>query len=900
MTRSAPRALFQRVLPYIVVPFSAFAWSSASAQCNSGVTVTGTLTISADCSGYGVKPLTLNTGAQVTVNSGVTIDNDAGSGRNGDPVSVLSSSTGATLVNHGTLYTGSQWGVTVNGILTSLVNTGTIESGFRRAVVVNGGGTLGTLTNTGTISGPFADVTNSGTLQTLNNRQGAGNSAGALTIAGALPLTYNIIIDSPTSYGQLQNLGASGTTAFGIYGTSTVAAGTYSGVLVDFSSASLTGPLTGVYSGYTWQLALASGSTTLWNLVFSNALSAMIAGTPYTLADIGVTATPAFSGGTLRLNAGDTSNQAFTLDSAGGTLTSPAGGAASLSGVFSGAGGLTINGSGLLALSGANTYQGGTTVASGTLDVSGASPLGTGPVFVAAGGTLRGTGELQGPVRVAGTLKPGHSPGFLSVAGTVTMLGGSTYQQDIAGPVQATASSPAGSTGIYSFLDIKGGQFVIQPNATLAPRLAGLFTNAEPGFGSPIYTPVLGDRLRIVRADGGITGRFATLVQPGELAAGTQFLALYNSDDGKALDLAVIPSSYAATIGASGGNANARSAAGALDRVVAASQANTSTVLQDTLLLATSSQTAASLPAFTRGLAGEVYGATLATVPQASLRMQQSVNTHPTTESGAWGDLSYQRARRSNDSNASSFTANLSQLVMGVDGYAKDGIKAGGGFALSGTDVSAEQGSGQVQHGAVFAYGSMPQGVWTLDTLASLGVFTSKQTRADVTGATPGLASRSHGNDLLLSAGARLPLAVDGMRMAPYARLTWQQVRQSAFNEGVSASALSVSRYNEGGLRAVVGVSAGSSADSTLAQTWSVDLGLGADSSKLVSPTLGASLAGVPTSIYTPDVGTAFVQVGVSGTHRFTPNALAYADVSAEVRRGAVQSSVRVGLRVLF
>jgi hypothetical protein len=134
-----------------------------------------------------------------------------------------------------------------------------------------------------------------------------------------------------------------------------------------------------------------------------------------------------------------------------------------------------------------------------------------------------GTGTINGQLTVAGILKPGNSPGYLAATNTVTMNAGSTYMQDIAGRAQATTATPVGAAGYYSALNITGGQFVINTGSTLTPRLSNLFTSSESGYGSTPYTPVLGDRFRMVRADGGISGKFSAITQPAELAARTQF-----------------------------------------------------------------------------------------------------------------------------------------------------------------------------------------------------------------------------------------------------------------------------------------------------------------------------------------------------------------------------------------
>lgn len=948
MARQPPSSFKKRSLVLLALPCSVLPWGPAwAAQCNGGATVTGTLAISANCAGGGAKPLNMDTGANLTVNAGVTVSNDAGSGRNGDPISILSSATASTLTNRGTITTGQQIGVNVNGTLTSLVNSGTISSGVRRGVVImSSTSILGTLTNTGSIIGPFAGITNNaGTLQTFNNLQGAGNANGAVTYAGTVPVNYNIIINSPGVYGKLSGNGVTGAMSFGIYGTSTVAIGSYTGVLNNFTAANLTGATVGSYGGLNWALNLATGSTTVWDLVFAAAPANtnMTAGGTYTLAAVGVTLNPVFDGGTLVLPANANSAQAFTLNGAGGTLATTAGGTATLSGVFSGPGGLTVNGGGKLALSGNNSYAGGTTVAAGTLSVSGGSALGTGPVFVAAGGTLMGTGTLRGPLTVAGTLKPGNSPGRLAVNGTVTMNSGSTFQQDIAGTVQASAASPVGATGYYSLLNITGGQFVIQPGATLAPRLLNLFTPGEPGFGSAPYIPVLGDSFRVVSADGGITGRFSTLAQPAGLAAGTRFVQFYNLGGSKSLDLAVIPASYATTLAAE--NLNTRSAAGALDRLATANQSGTSTAAQDLLLASAATRNAAALSAFTRGLSGEVYGATLAAAPQAGLLMQQAVLAHLDDASPAvnqfaaqpavrgsllasagagpvpglqlsatgddamgprndavWGEVAYQRGRRSGDQGASGFTSDLYQAVLGGDVYVRDGIKAGGGLALSNTDVSAAQGKGELRQGALFAYARMPAASWVVDTLASFGVQSTRHTRDDVTGLSAGLGGKTNGRDALLSAGISRPMDWNGMVASPYARLTWQRQHRSAVDEGSAAAALKVDSFDGQGLRGVIGMTLASTHNHPLQEdrTYRFNMGLGTDSGKLLNPELTASLAGMPTTIRAPHAGSGFVQLGFYGTQRLGGRAFGYVGVSTEARRGSVQGSAQLGVRMAF
>lgn len=239
--------------------------SSLAGLCNGGSVLSTALTISSNCDGASTTPLQLDSGGNVTINSGVTVSNDRWSTRNGDPIHILNSSTSAIITNNGSIYTASQWAVTNYGINTEIYNNGTLSSGSRRAIV-NGSdaATFSVITNLGTISGPFSDITNSnvaGSIVTFNNLQGGSD---AVTYSGALPTNYNIIINSATNYGKLS--GGSGATTFGIYSGSTVAAGTYASVLTGLTSSNLT-TTSGSYSGFNWTLLNSSGTT--WDLVFS-------------------------------------------------------------------------------------------------------------------------------------------------------------------------------------------------------------------------------------------------------------------------------------------------------------------------------------------------------------------------------------------------------------------------------------------------------------------------------------------------------------------------------------------------------------------------------------------------------------------------------------------------------
>lgn len=805
----------------------------------------------------------------------------------------------------------------------------------------------------------------------MNNLQG---QVSALKYRGPLPTNYNVIINSPTDYGKLSVTGGSGTTTFGLAATSTIVVNTYTAIISGITSANLTnqvgGVVTGTLNGLNWTLSPEGGSPTIWDLIVTNPggggsgtnstpapapaqLTNIVTNGSFGLSSIGVTTNPVFDGGTLTLTPGASTTQPFTVTPMGGTIAAPAGGTASMSGGLSGSGPMTINGGGTLLLSGLNTYTGGTTISGNTVvSISGSTPLGTGNIFITSGSTLSGAGTIGAPVTVAGILHPGNSPGYLALTQPLTFNTGGTLQQDIAGRTQASAASPVGATGYYSFTQVTGAGVTINPGATLAPRLQNLFTPSESGYGSAPFVPAVGDKFRIVTADGGITGKFTTVTQPEGLASGTQFLQFYNMNGSNSLDLAVAPSSYST---ASSGNKNARSVGTALDKMIVANQTGVSTGTQDALLYPVSGQSIGNLGSYLQGMSGEIYGATLAVVPQTTQRLQAAVLSRlgdsmfvarrsmaqvtPASNSAisatnpggqptaavssnpnvnlyasnagsgsmrngaAWGEIAYQYGNRSSDSNSGGWSSNLVQAVVGLDAFSQGGTRAGGGLALANTNVSASQGSGTVQQGTLFVYGKMPAQQFEVDAMSSYGFNSTNNSRNDPTGIANGYQAKNvQGNDALVSVGLSLPVETEQAAFAPYARVTWQNVSQNGFNEGSAASALSVNSYNGNGVRGVIGLAAGSKTTDPIKEkhTYKANVGVGVDSNAVLSPTLNASIAGQGTQIYTPNPSAAFVQVGVYGTAKLADNGYAYAGVTSELRGGQALVGGNVGVMIQF
>lgn len=187
---------------------------------------------------------------------------------------------------------------TTTGVVTNFINGGAVQgnnhgltnaSGGTITTIINqsggyfgGGGSgisnagsINTISNYGALLSNFGNgLFNSGVITTFNNAQGGSASSTettALTYAGNLPTNYNIIINSPTHYGQLSVTSPSGSTTFGIFSGSVIAKGTYSSVLSGISSSNLNNN-SGSINGFRW--SLVNSSSNVWDLVIVGASTA--------------------------------------------------------------------------------------------------------------------------------------------------------------------------------------------------------------------------------------------------------------------------------------------------------------------------------------------------------------------------------------------------------------------------------------------------------------------------------------------------------------------------------------------------------------------------------------------------------------------------------------------------
>lgn len=330
-------------------------------------------------------------------------------------------------------------------------------------------------------------------------------------------------------------------------------------------------------------------------------------------------------------------------------------------------------------------------------------------------------------------------------------------------------------------------------------------------------------------------------------------------------------------------------------------------------------------PNFDNALSGEIYAAALAVVPQTTQRLQRAVmarlgdtSTQTTglngpnsksqgrAERDVWGVIDYQHGSRPGVSSTLGFKSHLYQAVFGNDLYRHGDTRAGAGFSLSNTNLSNDTASAKLEQGSVFVYGKRPvlQNLM-LDGMASLGMYATQAARTDLTTGGSLTAEGLRGHNALVSAGIsqRLELTSYEWFATPFAQLSWQGVKQSAFDEtSGSEAALTGHRHTAGGWRRLIGVTLGSQRQDPLvdAYTFKATLAASIDSSRLNNPSLGAQLAGSGTSLQTRVVGAAFAQLGLSGTVKLANKTYAYAGVTGEGRRGEKLVGVNFGVHRQF
>ncbi|MGY8563510.1 autotransporter-associated beta strand repeat-containing protein [Paracidovorax citrulli] len=827
--------------------------------------------------------------------------------------------TGGTTLNGGVLNVSSDGnlgdaagGLTFNG--GELHTTGDVNSD--RDVLLAGDGTFTTdsnttLTNSGDVSGTGGLIKNGeGGLEltgTVSHSGGTTVNEGELTLSG-----QNTYTGGTTLNGGVLNISSDGNLGDAAGGL------TFNGGTLQASSSMTTGrsmvldsvgtlrsgegstlTVNGPISGGGTLVADGQGTLVL-GAANTHAGGTLISGGTVVLAHAGGlgSGAVAINDATLRTTVDSQVTQPLlvmgeaTLDVASGTTTQ-------LTGMLDGSrstGCFIKSGAGRLNMAGTAVLANGTCVNEGTLSANGVLMSN---VQVERDGTVRGTGTIAGNMRVDGTLAPGNSPGTLAVTGTVTLTDDATLQIDIDG-----YGTGAGA-GNYSRLLVSGaaGRFVA--NGTLQPLLRGISGNAGNTF-----TPKVGDMFRIVSGEGGVTGTFDRILQPTEgLAASTRFQVYYTT--GFDIDLYVTPTAYSADL-VGKVNGNGLATAAALDALVEASDAGTTTAEQTDLLRAVWQQDAAALPVLVTALTGESH-AKLAALAQSNAtaladdvtgRLGQGVLLDASStriDQLLWANIGYGDLSVDADASADRFDARQRRATAGIDVYRSSNVAWGAGLGRTTSELERSPLDNTLDSNAFFAYGAARAGAVVLDGMLSYSADRWESQRPDALGADGPLSGKASGTTRMASAGVSLPFTAAGLSWQPSLRGNWQKVERNAYREGGdSLAALDVARLQAEGSRATLGLSVGSLLNDPLAArgTWQFGLQAGINHGQARQATVTTALAGQRVDLSAAEAGKAFGRAQLQGTVRLGASTYLYGGVSTEQGSGVENNSVNAGIRI--
>jgi len=334
-----------------------------------------------------------------------------------------------------------------------------------------GGGTLsiGSGGTTGWIGETSGIVLSSDSVLQMNRTDDYGGFSPAISGSGSVVISSGTLALTAASLGTL-TIGQSA----GDVGTLNVTGGYVSNTTGTLGNAANSVGTATVSSG-TWAVGgnLVVGSSGTGTLTMSGGL-VTVGGT---LSRNAASTISLNTGGTLQIGTGGATG--VLLGGTGslvnnGTLVFNRSNASTYSGVLSGSGAVTQQGVGRLTLSNANSYSGLTTIAGGTIALSGMGSIGTGGLKLGttgspgvfdlgaltagtyslpATGNLAGVGTLSGngkSLAVLGSFLPGNSPG------TVTLGSGFTLDLSQSGSSVFEITDPAYTAGTYDLVSGNG------------------------------------------------------------------------------------------------------------------------------------------------------------------------------------------------------------------------------------------------------------------------------------------------------------------------------------------------------------------------------------------------------------------------------------------------------------
>ena len=465
---------------------------------NSTLNTTATFSTDRSVSLVGTAEFDTNVGTTFTVSATGALFGTGG---------LTKSGTGTLLLSGVNTYTGAS--SITSGVL-ELSGSGTL--GNTSSLAISGGGSF--VITAGAGSKTIGSLSGGGSGINLNDNglvisQSAGNSfsgvisgTGGITKSGAATLTFSgvntytggtTLSAGTLAVGADNNLGGTGALTFNggtLNTTATFSSArdvTLSGAGTINTDGATTFTESGVISSTGGLTKSGTGILVLSGVNTYTGGTTVSAGTLAVGADnnLGGTGALTFNGGTLNTTATFSSARDVTLSGAG-TINTDGATTFTESGVISSTGGLTKSGTGILVLSGTNTYTGGTTVSTGTLQGTTTSLQGNITNNATVAFSQATTGTYSDIISGTGAVTKADT-GTVIVTGANTYSGGTTVS---AGTLQGTTTSLQGditnnatvafnqsTTGAYG--DVISGTGEVTKAGTGAVTLSG--TNTYTG-----------------------------------------------------------------------------------------------------------------------------------------------------------------------------------------------------------------------------------------------------------------------------------------------------------------------------------------------------------------------------------------------------------------------------------
>jgi uncharacterized protein with beta-barrel porin domain len=469
-------------------------------------------------------------GSGALVHSGLIIGGRGGSGGENDSITGGGHGGGGgsglsgavSITNSGTIRGGVGGGGTdggggdggsgVSGAL-SLTNSGTVEGGGGGS-----GGGFGAGGRGGSGVSGTSTVTNSGTIRGGTGGGGdfgSGNQGGS-GVSGATTLTNFGTIQGGTGGTGTNSGGSSGEGGVGVFGTSFI---TNAGTIQGGDGGDNNGGVNGRGGA-----GIVGSNLTIIN---SGSISGGMPGQG--LLSFGRADAITFTGGsdTLTLQGTSWSLTGNLAINGGGSLTFDQAIAQTLGNIITGNGSVIQNGAGTLTLTGANTYIGGTTISTGTLQIGN-------------GGT---TGSIVGNVTDNATLAFNRSDavtfgGAISGSGGVNQIGSGTTTLTGTNTYTGTTIVSAGTLVLASAASItsnvtNAATFQNSGTVTATVSNANTFDNAATGVVSGRVINTVGTSTNAGALNGGVTVSGGTFTQTGgSVGGGLSNAATVNANGG--------------------------------------------------------------------------------------------------------------------------------------------------------------------------------------------------------------------------------------------------------------------------------------------------------------------------------------------------------------------------------